>query len=466
MGTAKTLAHDAENFIWPAMRQDVKLFITTCLVCQQTKNDHQRSQGLLCSLPILARPWVDLSLDFIVGLPPFKGHSTLFVVVDRFLKGIHIGLLPPHYTAFEVAKVFMEISGKIHGILRSLVSDRDPLFVSRFWQELFKLSGTTLRMSTAYHPQTDGQTEVMNRVIEQYLRAFVHHRPSTWGHFLLWAEWSYNTSTHSATGMSPYEVTFGKKPPNIPQYLVGDSRVEAMDTWLTIRDTMLQSLMKKLQKPQQRMKDIADKKRRDVDFAEGDSILVKLRPHRQSSVSGGAYTKLTKRFYGPFKVLQKIGLVAYKLDLPPSSKIHPVFHCSLLRPYQPRSPSHQTLATLPASAEDNYPLITPLTILDTKWQNFGDEQQLMVLVQWAGLLLEDTTWEPWANLKETYNLEGKLAFDEGGNVTIKDPTQGNTEHGEQEIGLNTETTQEAEFKLETGTSKEKASRPKREIVKP
>lgn len=247
--------------------------------------------------------------------------------------------------------------------------------------------------------------------------------------------------------------------------------MEAVDTWLTTRDTMIRSLTKKLQKAQQRMKDIADKKRCDVDFAEGDSVLVKLRPRRQSTVSGGNYTKLTKKFYGPFKVIQKIGPVAYKLDLPASSRIHPVFHCSLLRPYHPHSPSQETPATLPASAEDNYPLITPLTILDTKWQDSGNEKKLMVLVQWAGLLPEDTSWESWATLKETYNLEDKVVFDEGENVTINDSAQSNTEqsiikHGEQGIESNTEAIQGVESKPETGTSMEKASKPKRGIIKP
>ena len=197
-----------------------------------------------------ARSWEDLSLDFIVGLLSFQGHTAILVVVDRFSKGVHIGLLLTHYTAATVARIFMEIAGKIHGMPRSLVSDRDPLFVSRFWQELFKLSGTKLKMSTAYHPQTDGQIEVMNRVIEQYLRAFVHQKPTTWGRFLLWPEWSYNTSIHSATGKSPYEITFGKKPPNIPQYVAGDSNVAAVDDWLTERDTMISSLTKKLLKDQ------------------------------------------------------------------------------------------------------------------------------------------------------------------------------------------------------------------------
>ncbi|KHN44827.1 Retrotransposable element Tf2 155 kDa protein type 3, partial [Glycine soja] len=124
--------------------------------------------------------------------------------------------------------------------------------------------------------------EAMNRVVEQYLRAFVHQKPSSWGHYLIWAEWSYNTLTHSATGMSPYEITF------------------AVEEWLTQRDRMLTSLVKKLSKAQQHMKEIANQQCRDVSYKEGDQVLVKLRPRRQTSVSGGVHSKLAKRFYGPF----------------------------------------------------------------------------------------------------------------------------------------------------------------------
>ena len=172
-------------------------------------------------------------------------------------------------------------------------------------------------MSTTYHPQTDGQTEVMNRVIEQYLRAFVHDKPSTWGRFLMWAEWSYNTSVHSATGMSPYKVTFGKKPPNIPQYVAGNSNIDAVDTWLTDRDSMFKILQNKLLKAQQHMKELADKHRRELHFTEGDMVLVKLHPRRQSTATGAPYMKLAKRYYDPFQVMQKLSPNAYKLNLPP-----------------------------------------------------------------------------------------------------------------------------------------------------
>lgn len=106
----------------------------------------------------------------------------------------------------------MDIVGKLHGLPRSLVSDRDPLFISKFWQELFHLSGTQLRMSSAYRPQTEGQTKVLNRIIEQYLHAFVHNKPHTWGKLLIWVEWSHNTTWNASTGSTPFEITFSHKP--------------------------------------------------------------------------------------------------------------------------------------------------------------------------------------------------------------------------------------------------------------
>lgn len=112
------------------------------------------------------------------GLPAYKGNTWILVVVDRFSKGLHLGMLPTHHIACTVAMTFMEMVGKLHGMPRSIVSDHDPFFISKFWRELFTLSGTRLCLSSAHHPQSDGQTEVANRIIEQYLRAFVHQKPS------------------------------------------------------------------------------------------------------------------------------------------------------------------------------------------------------------------------------------------------------------------------------------------------
>lgn len=248
MGVAKTVARISENFQWQGLREDVARFVANCVEYQYTKYETKKLAGLLCPLPVPLRPWEDLSLDFITGLPPYQGKIVILVVVDHFSKGIHLGTLPSAHTAYMVATLFVDIVVKLQGIPRSLVSDRDPLFVSRFWQDLFQLSGTKLRMSSAYHPQSDGQTEVMNKIIEQYLRSFVHRRPGTWGKFLPWVEWSHNMSWNMGTGSTPYEVTFGRKPFNFPDYLSGSSNVDAVDDMLQTRDEVFATIRKKLLK--------------------------------------------------------------------------------------------------------------------------------------------------------------------------------------------------------------------------
>lgn len=243
MGIAKTLAQISENFSWPGLHNDVRKFIAQCVDCQHTKYKTKKSVGLLCPLPVPHRPWEELSLDFIMGLPLYHGNSVILVVVDRFSKGIPLGMLPADHTAHTIASLFMEIVGN-------------------FWRELFQFSGTQLRVSSAYHPQSDGQTEVMNRIIEQYLRAFVHRKPQTWGKLLLWVEWSHNTSWNVATGTTPYDITFELKPFNFLDYITRSSKLDAVEEMLKDRDETFQIIQKKLLKAQTTMKHFADAKRK------------------------------------------------------------------------------------------------------------------------------------------------------------------------------------------------------------
>lgn len=147
---------------------------------------------------------------------------------------------------------------------------RPRFIVSNFWKELFRLSGTKLRMRTTYHPQTNDQTEVMNHILEQYLHTFVHDRPSQWYHLLSLAEWSYNTSTHSGTIISPFEAIYGKLSPLIPHYILGDTTVEVVDSLLTTRTAILVRLCCRLIKAQTNMKTIVDAHHHDVEFVVGD----------------------------------------------------------------------------------------------------------------------------------------------------------------------------------------------------
>lgn len=171
--------------------------------------------GLLQPLPIADQVWQHISLDFVEGLPMSLGKDCILVVVDRLTKVGHFIAMSHPYTAISVAQLFLENIYKLHGMPQSIVSDRDKLFTSHFWKELFQLVGTKLHMSTSYHPQTDGQTERLNRCLEQYLQAMVSQRPKMWAKWLALAEWWYNSTYYSAIRMSPYEALYGMQPRKI-----------------------------------------------------------------------------------------------------------------------------------------------------------------------------------------------------------------------------------------------------------
>lgn len=186
------------------MKRDVNNFISKCPTCQSTKYVTSLPAGLLQPLDLRKHIWEDISMDLIIGLPLYEGHIVIFVVVDRFSKACHVGMLPTNFTAYNTAKLFISFFFRHHGFPKSIILDRGPIFVSNFWKTLFPLHGTTLRMSSTYHPQMDGQTEVLNRGIQQYLRAYVLEKAKTWGRFLIWVDWHYNTSIHSITGFCPF----------------------------------------------------------------------------------------------------------------------------------------------------------------------------------------------------------------------------------------------------------------------
>ena len=219
-------------------------------------------------------------MGFIEGLPSSNGYTVIMVVVDRLSKYAHFVALKHPYTAITIAKAFVANVVRLHGIPTAIVSDRDKVFVSSFWQALFQLQGTKLRMSSSYHPQTDGQIEVVNRTLEQYLRCFAGDQPRKWVEWIPWAEFSYNTSIHSATKMTSFEAVYGILPPHLLTYVPGTSRVQAVDEYLRDRDTILYELRHNLSLARQRMKSQADLKRREVSFEVGDYVYLKLQPYR------------------------------------------------------------------------------------------------------------------------------------------------------------------------------------------
>ncbi|KAH9724161.1 hypothetical protein KPL70_007389 [Citrus sinensis] len=382
-GVLRTFKRLAQQFYWPSMYKSVQEYI------QQF--------------------WDDISLDFIEGLPSSHGKDSIMVIVDRFSKSAHFIALSHPFSAKIVAEKFVEHVIKLHGMPKSIISDRDPIFVSKFWQEFFTMSGTKLKLSSAYHPQTDGQTEVVNCCLEQYLRCFVHQWPRKWYSYLPWAEYWYNTTYHCSTEMTPFEALYGRLPPSIPHYTEGLSRVNEVDQNLQTRDEVLQQLKTNLELAAARMKHVADQKRREVEFQVGDLVLLKLHPYRQQSVFKRAHHKLASRFYGPFPVEQKLGKVAYRLSLPPAAQIHPVFHVSLLKKYV--GTSLPAVVDLPPLSDKGQIQVVPEKVIDTRWVRHGTKFIEESLVQWKTLPVEDATWEETQMLKHQFpavNLEDKV----------------------------------------------------------
>jgi len=207
-GQKATFPRVSNMFAWKGLKRDVVNFVQQCGVCQQAKHTHTHPAGLLQPLPIPEGVWRDISLDFVEGLPKVDGYSVILVVVDRFTKYAHFMALKHPYTALSVAKVLYDQVIKLHGMPQSMISDRDKVFTSTVWTELFKMEGVQLKYSTAYHPQTDGQTERVNQCLEMYLRCAVSKVDLTGGNRSVLTGYRSNRS-------GPVPVPAGTQPAKI-----------------------------------------------------------------------------------------------------------------------------------------------------------------------------------------------------------------------------------------------------------
>lgn len=193
-------------FSWKGMKRDVESYIQQCRVCQQAKHENTHPAGLLQPLPVPEGAWQDITMDFIEGLPVSEGYNTNLVVVDRYTKYAHFLPIKHPFTAISIARVVLDNIVKLYGFPKSIVSDRDRIFTSVFWKELFAKCETTLKHSSAYHPQTDGQSERVNQCLEMFLRCSMQDSPKQWKSWLPMAELWYNTSYHSAIKCSPFQA--------------------------------------------------------------------------------------------------------------------------------------------------------------------------------------------------------------------------------------------------------------------
>ncbi|KAK4278290.1 hypothetical protein QN277_016155 [Acacia crassicarpa] len=399
-GQRRTLALLEATYYWPQMRDEVELYVKTCLVCQQDKIVNQQPAGLLEPLPVPGQPWESVSMDFISALPKSEGCGSIMVVVDRFSKYATFIAAPTDCTAEEAARLFFKNVVKYWGLPKTIISDRDPRFTGKLWTELFKLLGTELHFSTSFHPQTDGQTERVNSLLECYLRHFVSANQKDWAKLLDVAQFSYNLQKSEATGSSPFEVVMGQQPLT-PHALATTYKGKSPGAYHMAKSWQEQAEVTRsyLVKAAKRMKKFADRKRRASEYHVGDKVMVKLLP-QQFKVFRKVHKGLIRKYVGPYKIVGKVGKVSYKLDLPSNLKIHPVFHVSMLKPFHEDKddPDRAISTRAPPTMTKSFDREIEEVLADRVVRRRGVPPSTQYLIKWKGLPESEATWEPQEDL--------------------------------------------------------------------
>ena len=335
MGLSKTWARLSSTCWWPGMRAMMEDYVRGCQTCAATKPELRKPAGLLHPLPIPEKPWQVISIDFVGPLPRTPDHfDTILVVVDKFSKMAHFIATTRNATAKHTAKLLLEHVVRIHGVPEAIISDRGTQFTAKLFRKVWEHLGADLRLSTAYHPQSDGQTERVNRELEQQLRWHADKTGTNWKEWLSVVEMQYNSTQHSSTNKTPFEMNgtnwndpFAlalQKPKTAASSETKADGAEEMlrelrITWEDARQVMLR------QREQQ--KKYADQRRRDEQYQVGDLVMLRMKDLAQGR------TKLSDRYAGPFRVAEvRDNGVNVRLDLPAAFKrVHPVFHVEKIK---------------------------------------------------------------------------------------------------------------------------------------
>lgn len=402
LGSEKTIEQVKRRFYWPKMDAEAKQYVTSCDSCQRNKPSHQHAMGLLQPLPTPDRPWQWISVDMITQLPKSKnGFDCIVVFVCRLIKMHHYVATRTNISAPELATIFLRDVVRLHGLPEYILSDRDPKFTAKFWRALWEQLGTTLTLSTAYHPQTDGQTERANRTLEEMLRGYVSWAQDDWDQHLPVLELAYNSSIQASTGKSPFFLNSGQEvrlPLDAAMSSIRNcSNPEAADRIRALHQGIVEA-KRAIEKAQERQRKYADQHRRDVTFAVGDKVLLST-DHLQL-VGDRRTPKFSERFIGPFPIQRVVGPNAYQLELPSSLQIHPVLNISRLKEYR------DGFEAFPARPQP-HPRPPPETVEEDGSEEYEVEKILarrgtgaraQFLVSWKGWPTWEATWEKRANL--------------------------------------------------------------------
>jgi hypothetical protein len=401
-GSTKMYRTLKEYYWWPNMKREIAAYVSRCLICQQVKAERQKPSGLQQPLQIPVWKWDHITMDFVYSLPRTRdGHDGIWVIVDRLTKSAHFLPVKKTYKLEKLAELYVSEIVRLHGVPESIVSDREPRFVSRFWKELQSALGTRLHFSTAFHPQTDGQSERTIQTLEDMLRSCVMQFRGSWDEKLHLMEFAYNNSYHSSIGMAPYEALYGRQCRTpLCWNEVGEKEFAGPEIIFKTNENV-KIIRDRLKAAQSRQKSYADNRRRDLEFQVGDQVFLKLSPWK-GVVRFGKRGKLSPRYIGPYEITERVGPVAYRLRLPPElSRIHDVFHVSMLRKYV-ADPSH-ILQEQPISLKKDLTYEEePVQLLDRREQVLRNKTISLVKVLWRSQQVEEATWEPEDQMRQRY----------------------------------------------------------------
>ena len=411
-GRDKTIQSLQRWFYWPDLVPMVTEFVSTCEACCRSKQFRHLPHGELLPLPAPGKPWTHITVDFITDLPKSREpgglniYNCILVVIDRFTKMAHYIPTVKELKAKEFAHLMLREVIKHHNVPEVIVSDRGTLFTSDFWMTLIKQLGSDHRLSTAFHPQTDGQTERQNQTLEHYLRCYCDFLQTNWAGLLPLAEWTYNAATHSVTGLTPFYAYTGRNP--VP-FQLHPTAIKASATTATEMAKeiieMQQWLQTRLVEAQDVQARYYDRKHKRVIFKLGDRVWLATRNLKTERPS----RKLDNRKLGPFEITRVINEQAYQLKLPESMKINPVFHVSLLSQYKPNTLAGRTQPPPPpigdiTEGNDNREWEVE-AILKTRF-HYG---KLQYYVKWLGYDGPDgKTWQTPEDVANAHELVTKF----------------------------------------------------------
>ena len=387
--------HDLKGvFWWGGMKKDLAEFVAQCPTCQQVKVEHQKPGGYMQCIEIPTWKWDMTNMDFVTGLPrSVNKFDSIWVIVDRLTKSAHFLPVRSDYTAEEYAKLYLKEIVRLHGVPLSIISDRGAQFTAKFWKSFQRSLGTRVNLSTAFHPQTDGQAERTIQTLEDMLRTCALDFKGSWVEHLPLIEFAYNNSYHSSIKMAPYEALYGRKCRSpIGWFEVGETTLLGPDL---VQQAMekVKVIQQRLKTAQSRHKSYADIRRRGLEFSIGDWVFLKVSPMK-GVMRFGKKGKLSPRYIGPYKITKRVGQVAYELELPQElSMVHPVFHVSMLRKCI-GDPSRITPIEDVQVTEDLTYEEVPVAILDRQVKKLRNKEMASVKVLWRNNQVEEITWEP------------------------------------------------------------------------